>query len=225
MGQSMSLCGSRNRLGRSLSLSFNDQPGQPDALPPFYPPSLGMKEERKDDDEFGPSESPYYDNAITEQQRVVERNDDSDDEEDAAVHREYAHNKLRRDKTFAHLSAFSSSSSLHSSPGSGSDHAYYTTDEESPLSSASSSSSLSVQTSPPRALTASTLRSSSHAITVSQPTSAHQSLVNSHPLTQHRIDVTPSLPHSQLHTQHHRALTTSVSDLLPPPRLLLGGAE
>ena len=219
MGQSMSLCGSRNRLGRSPSLSFNDQPGLPDSLPALY----GRKDEMKDDDEFAPSES-YYRDAASEQlkheQRVVERTDDSDeDEEEQTAHRVHTHSTLRRDKSCAQLSAFSSSSSLHTSPNSnGSDHAYYTTDEESPLSSASSSSSLSAQASPPRVFSTSTLphHSSSHSITVSQPTSYHP-LVNSHPFTHHRIDVTSSQPHSQLrsqpevHTPPTRPLTTSLS--------------
>ena len=220
MGQSMSLCGSRNRLVRSPSLSFAEQPGQLDALAPFYSHSLGRKDERKDDDEFAPTEqSSLYCDAVTEQlqQRVVDRTDDSDDEEQEA-RRPHTHAKLRRDKSSAQLSAFSSSSSLQNSPDSGSDHAYYTTDEESPLSSASSSSSLSVQATPPRAFTAASMQqhSSSHTITVSQPTSQH-SLDHSHPFTQHRIDVTPALSQSRLQSQprvqpqHQRTLTTSYS--------------
>ena len=216
MGQTVSLCGSRSRLTRSPSLSFNEQP---DALPSFFSHhshSGLLKEERKDDDECSPSDSSYgsQHQQQQQQQRVVERLEDSDDEEDRAAlqQRVYA-TKLRRDKTCAQLSAFSSSSSLHSSPGSGSDHAYYTTDEESPLSSASSSSSLSVQSSPPRVFTAATLQhhSSSHSITVAQHP---HPLINSHPFTQHRIDVTPAQSQSELYSQsqhQHRTLTTSAS--------------
>ena len=219
----MSLCGSRSRVGRSPSLSFAEQPDSSDALPPFH---HARKEERKVDDEFAASsESAYCDGAadaqqLKQQQRLTADSDD-DEAEQQAPHRPFTHAKLRRDKTSAALSAYSSSSSLQTSPHSASDHnAYYTTDEESPLSGASSSSSLSAQASPPRTFTVPTYQrqqqqhyhsssSQSHTITVTQPT-AHLPLVNSHPATQHRIDVA-SMPQSSLHFQQHRTLTTSLS--------------
>jgi len=83
--------------------------------------------------------------------------------------------------------------------------------------SASSSSSLSAQATPPRAFTSATLHqhqrhTSSHAITVSQSTASHMPLINSHPFTQHRIDVTPALSQAQvLSHQQLRTLTTSSS--------------
>ena len=214
MGQSLSLCGSRSRPSRSpsslsspsllssspssfaplayhpstslaskLALSAAESKDNEDGLtslfPSHHPTSLPDSD---DDDAPLPSHSHPHPHPTTYHQHHQQHQQ--------AVKQRQPH-RFPPHLSSSHLTSFPSESSLDASPAYASDAAYYTTDDDSPLSS---SSSISAQPSPDRI--PAPLTSSHHIQVIARPSS---------------VAALPTLlPHP---SPHQRSLTSSASSV------------